>query len=114
MGAALDSMDWLFLDRDWESDKKLMIHRCKSWTEDKYKLWLFIFPEGTDFAEDKRLKSVKVIMSGSQKLLFVPCVKSNRPLPHSLRKITAWNTTSIYWYRGLPGLLPAFQRCGIT
>jgi len=59
MGQALDTLDWLFLDRDWETDRKLLTHRCRSWTDDKYRLWLFLFPEGTDFAEEKRLKSVK-------------------------------------------------------
>jgi len=58
-GAAMDSLDWLFLDRDWENDRKLLTHRCRTWAADKYRPWLFFFPEGTDFTEEKRLKSVK-------------------------------------------------------
>eukprot|EP01087_Luapelamoeba_hula_P016892 TRINITY_DN5248_c0_g2_i1.p1 TRINITY_DN5248_c0_g2~~TRINITY_DN5248_c0_g2_i1.p1 ORF type:complete len:226 (+),score=47.53 TRINITY_DN5248_c0_g2_i1:40-678(+) len=60
MGGAMDSLEWLFVARDWEADKPTFVHRFRTWVEDKYRLWLFFFPEGTDFTRAKQVKSVAV------------------------------------------------------
>ncbi|KAL6059831.1 1-acylglycerol-3-phosphate O-acyltransferase [Balamuthia mandrillaris] len=55
MGWAMDSLDFIFLQRNWAADEPLMRHRTQTWIEDDYSLWLAMFPEGTDFSCKKRL-----------------------------------------------------------
>jgi len=58
IGQAMDTLEWIFVERKRETDQKLLEHRFKSWAEDKVHLWLFLFPEGTDYSQEKRNKSI--------------------------------------------------------
>lgn len=60
LGWAIDNLDYPFFSRKWEFDEALIKHSMTSFIEDKFRLWLTIFPEGTDFTEAKQKKSWEV------------------------------------------------------
>lgn len=58
LGWAMDFANFIFLSRDWSRDQAQLIHDINLYkSADGYPFWLFIFPEGTDFAKHKHEKS---------------------------------------------------------
>lgn len=59
LGWAMDFANFIFLSRDWTRDQAQLIHDIELYKAPSgYPFWLFIFPEGTDFAKHKHDKSV--------------------------------------------------------
>jgi lysocardiolipin and lysophospholipid acyltransferase len=58
LGWAMDFANFVFLSRDWRFDRAQLVHSINLYkSRDGYPFWLFIFPEGTDFAQHKLDKS---------------------------------------------------------
>jgi len=57
LGWSIDNLDYPFLSRKWEFDEALIKHATNNFVEDRIRLWLAIFPEGTDFSEAKQKRS---------------------------------------------------------
>ncbi|KAJ7197311.1 hypothetical protein O6H91_Y504500 [Diphasiastrum complanatum] len=55
-GWAFYVVEFLLLDRKWELDEPIIKSYLSSFQDKRDPLWLIIFPEGTDFTEQKMLK----------------------------------------------------------
>ncbi|EFJ37844.1 hypothetical protein SELMODRAFT_437414 [Selaginella moellendorffii] len=54
-GWALYVMEFLLIERKWEVDEPLMERYLSSFKDARDPLWLILFPEGTDYTEQKKL-----------------------------------------------------------
>eukprot|EP00897_Mesotaenium_endlicherianum_P001359 jgi/Mesen1/1250/ME000129S00352 len=57
-GWAFHVLEFLFLDRKWEKDEANIRNLLSTFLDRRDPLWFVIFPEGTDYSEKKRQKSV--------------------------------------------------------
>jgi lysocardiolipin and lysophospholipid acyltransferase len=57
LGWSIDNLDYIYLSRKWEHDEAQLHHSLQSFIDDKFRLWLLIFPEGTDFTDAKQKRS---------------------------------------------------------
>jgi len=99
LGWAMDCLDFIFLNRDWDKDEQMLTERLQSWVDDKLLIWLFFFPEGTDFTTLKHSRQLQWAADehkgeGYKNLLipktkgFITCVNILRPNLKALYDIT--------------------------
>ncbi|KAM7253541.1 hypothetical protein ACFE04_021695 [Oxalis oulophora] len=59
-GWAFHILEFISVDRKWEVDEPKMRKMLKTFKDPCHPLWLALFPEGTDFTEQKRIRSNKI------------------------------------------------------
>eukprot|EP01112_Ceratiomyxa_fruticulosa_P009761 TRINITY_DN2559_c0_g1_i1.p1 TRINITY_DN2559_c0_g1~~TRINITY_DN2559_c0_g1_i1.p1 ORF type:complete len:371 (-),score=63.23 TRINITY_DN2559_c0_g1_i1:59-1171(-) len=57
LGWAIDNLDFIYLSRKWELDEPQIKHSLNGFLKNDTRLWMLVFPEGTDFTEAKQKKS---------------------------------------------------------
>jgi len=98
-GWAMDTLDFIFLNRDWDKDELMLTQRLQSWVDDKLLIWLFFFPEGTAFTSAKHARQLQWAADehkghGYKNLLiprskgFITCADILRPNLQALYDIT--------------------------
>ncbi|OVA04561.1 Phospholipid/glycerol acyltransferase [Macleaya cordata] len=58
-GWAFHILDFISVERKWEVDKSTMCRMLSTFTDPQDPMWLAVFPEGTDFTEQKCMRSQK-------------------------------------------------------
>ncbi|CAL0329221.1 unnamed protein product [Lupinus luteus] len=58
-GWAFHILEFIPVERKWEADKSTLQHMLSTFKDPRDPLWLALFPEGTDFTEQKCLRSQK-------------------------------------------------------
>ncbi|KHN25353.1 Putative 1-acyl-sn-glycerol-3-phosphate acyltransferase 5 [Glycine soja] len=58
-GWAFHILEFIPVKRKWEADESIMRHMLSTFKDPQDPLWLALFPEGTDFTEQKCLRSQK-------------------------------------------------------
>lgn len=58
-GWAFHILEFIPVKRKWEADESIMRHMLSTFKDPQDPLWLALFPEGTDFTEEKCLRSQK-------------------------------------------------------
>ncbi|KAK7819650.1 probable 1-acyl-sn-glycerol-3-phosphate acyltransferase 4 isoform X1 [Quercus suber] len=58
-GWGFQILEFIPVERKWETDEPIMRNMLSTFTNPRDPLWLAVFPEGTDFTEDKCKKSKK-------------------------------------------------------
>ncbi|WCJ35299.1 lysophosphatidyl acyltransferase 4 [Euphorbia peplus] len=58
-GWAFHSLEFISVERKWENDEPVMRQVLSSFKDPQDSLWLALFPEGTDYTEQKCLRSQK-------------------------------------------------------
>ncbi|OVA18645.1 Phospholipid/glycerol acyltransferase [Macleaya cordata] len=58
-GWAFHIMEFISVERKWEVDEPIMRRMLSTFTDHQDPLWLALFPEGTDFTEQKCIRSQK-------------------------------------------------------
>lgn len=56
-GWAFHIMEFFFLERKWERDEATLKEKLATFTDRSAPFWFIIFPEGTDFSEEKRARA---------------------------------------------------------
>ncbi|KAJ4966454.1 hypothetical protein NE237_018303 [Protea cynaroides] len=56
-GWAFHLLEFIAVERKWEADESIMRQRLSTFTDPSDPLWLAMFPEGTDFTEQKCIRS---------------------------------------------------------
>ncbi|XVF63924.1 hypothetical protein PTKIN_Ptkin09bG0125400 [Pterospermum kingtungense] len=59
LGWGFHILEFISVDRKWETDENVMLQMLSTFKNPRDPLWLALFPEGTDFTEEKCKKSQK-------------------------------------------------------
>eukprot|EP01089_Gocevia_fonbrunei_P000044 TRINITY_DN10021_c0_g1_i1.p1 TRINITY_DN10021_c0_g1~~TRINITY_DN10021_c0_g1_i1.p1 ORF type:complete len:241 (+),score=35.45 TRINITY_DN10021_c0_g1_i1:2-724(+) len=114
----MDTIDFVFLNRNLAKDKKLLEDRLGVWVADKLRVWLFFFPEGTDFTPKKHADSLEYakkegVPSYNHLLIprsngFITCVSVMRPNLEAVYDLTIAYADEITptFKTGLLGIAP--------
>ncbi|KAI4387684.1 hypothetical protein MLD38_000097 [Melastoma candidum] len=89
LGWAFHNLEFIPVERKWEVDESIMHKMLLSFKDTRDPLWLVLFPEGTDYTEQKCIKSQKYASENGLPLLKNVLLPKTKGFEACLRELRA-------------------------